>query len=142
MECNGVFFDIVAGPDSGPMFDSTESTMDGRVRLHQERRDLPLLHAAADIVICNGSYNSIVEAMEGSAHLICASGQPPDAEQVIHATRLSRFIPLEWVVDISELKPALDRALAKRAARRSRGREILNFQGAAGAREIILSALR
>jgi len=140
---DGACFDIVAGPRGAKIPGVNDPADDGRVRLHQESQDLALLHASADVVVCSGGYNSIVETLEGVAHLICAPvQQPPDPEQIIHADRLSRFFPLETVLQVTDLEGALGRALTAAAAgRRSKGREILNFDGAARAKEIILSAL-
>lgn len=138
-------FDVIAGPKSrvGEEWRVSEVLWEGRNRRMLEHRELPLLHAAADIVVSAGGYNSIVEAMEGGAALLCAPVQlEPGDEQYVHAERLARLYPLRVVLDLSRLRDeilAASRSVQSRERRR--GRDLLNLDGLSGIRELIFQDL-
>jgi predicted glycosyltransferase len=97
------YFDIVAGPRSGLAIRS-ESCKDDRIRVYQDDFHLmPEKLAAADSVIIRGGYNSLLEASVGTANMIV---WPYDAEQTIHAERLSAFRRMQVVRSVEELETA------------------------------------
>lgn len=109
-----LFFDVVLGPRSAMRGElATWPNSDGRVRVLQESPDLPDLHAAADIVVCPGGYNSMVEALAGESELICVPVQPDGGdEQFIHAQRLAVLYRLQMVTAPHKIEAAIDRAVA------------------------------
>jgi predicted glycosyltransferase len=110
------------------------------IRIHRECHVLPLLHAAGDLVVCTAGYNSLLEAMEGGAHVIAMPVQPDsDGEQFLLSSRLSRHYPIHVVNNDAELEPAIQRALGNDNIKRSiRQRRTLNFDGLLAARTIVL----
>jgi predicted glycosyltransferase len=89
-----IVLDIVRGPRAKA--GSTDTIRDnGALRIWRECHELPLLHAAADVVICRGGYNSLMEAAAGGGQIICAPlNLGGDQEQLIHAQRLARWLPI------------------------------------------------
>jgi predicted glycosyltransferase len=139
-----VVVDVVLGPHSQlswqtPLNDVTE---DRNVRIHRECRALPLLHAAADVVVCSGGYNSLVEVMEGGAPVITISVQPDlDGEQHLLAKGLARHYPITVMTEYAQLGGAVRDALAMQEVKASiRETKRLNFDGLENARAIILSS--
>jgi predicted glycosyltransferase len=130
----GMFFDLIQGPRSAAKWDS--ATADcitlGPNRYFKECRQLPLLHSAADIVVCAGGYNSLVESMEGGARIVSAPVQiNPADEQFVHAKRLAAYYPLRLLQRLSDLPAILEEeARRHREQRRVNVREVLNFDGA------------
>ena len=59
--------DIVLGNYSQLLwpYGQTEIYTKENVTIHRKLKDLYLLHASADCVICSGGYNSLVESMQG-----------------------------------------------------------------------------
>jgi predicted glycosyltransferase len=104
-----VYFDLVLGPRSAlplPEFTGAER----RVRIVKEDPLLPVLHAASDIVICPGGYNSLMEVAVGRASVVVAPIRD-DWEQREHARRLAKFLPVTLVEDSSQLSITLQRLL-------------------------------
>jgi predicted glycosyltransferase len=135
-------FDVIAGPKSrvGEEWRPSEALWEGRNRRMVEHRDLPLLHAAADAVVSAGGYNSIVEAMEGGAALLCVPVQrEPGDEQYIHTSRLGSLYPLRVVLDLSRLGDEI--LSVSRNLERRRGRDLLNLDGLSGIRELVFRDL-
>ena len=105
------YFDIIVGPRSRLMLNANTVNTGGRVRLlSSEERDLPLLHASADVVIQRGGYNSLMEAFMGDATIIVAP-IATDYEQVNHAKRLSSYRDIRVVENLERLDLELDKAL-------------------------------
>lgn len=112
----GTHFDIVLGPRSNlPWPRRTLSAYrEGNVRFIRESYALPLLHAAADVVITPGGYNSLVESMQGRAQIIAVSAQArATGELFTHAARLGAYHPISLVKDPSELHGVFERVLAR-----------------------------
>jgi predicted glycosyltransferase len=138
-----VFFDIVLGPMSS--LPATASAGDvrsaGRVVLHRHVEKLGQLHGSADVVVCSGGTNSLIEAMEGGAWIVsCPVQSQPEDEQFIQAARLAPYYPVEVVAE----RPDLGRVLDKVLAARSTGRRVpvredgrLMFDGVERAAEIV-----
>jgi predicted glycosyltransferase len=145
-EFSAVHFDLVSGPGAPARTDgaSEAPAADGRVRLAVERADLRVTHAAADVVICHGGYNSMTEAMEGGAALIVDVRGDVHRERARHARRLQPYYPVAYGEGVADLARHLRVALSSANARRSiRERAVLDFDGCrAFARLIAESAER
>jgi len=134
--------DIVHGPHSSlpwqPLLVSTAGQ--GRLRFHRDCACLPLLHAAADIVVCPGGYNSLTEAMVGGSLIIVVPVQPDDHdEQYLHARRLAPHYPIRIGRRPDQLTRLVDDALADESARVSISeRATLKFDGLQTARAVIM----
>jgi len=132
------YFDVVIGSRSRLLVES-EAWVDGN-RIHlvpNETRELPLMHASADIVITRGGYNSLMEACMGSGRIIVAPIMT-DYEQVNHAKRLSEFRDIRVVESLTDLDIALEECLGDGAPVPNRLRE-LNMDGLHVATKLILS---
>ena len=135
-------FDVIAGPRSrvGAEWRSAEVFWEGRNRHMLEHQTLPLLHAAADLVVTPGGYNSVVESMAGGAALVCAPVQAdPRDEQYTHTDRLAKLYPLRVVRDLDRLREEVV-ALAE-ARPRLRSEAALDLDGLARVRELIYQDL-
>jgi predicted glycosyltransferase len=133
-------FDIVAGPRSRLLLRSDVRSDEGRIRLHSsEDRRLPLMHAAADVVISRGGYNSLMEACVGDARILVAPIMT-DFEQVHHAQRLSAFREIDLVESLEDLDLALHQCLMRSGPVVHRLSEI-NMDGLHLAAGVILSDL-
>jgi predicted glycosyltransferase len=140
-----VLVDVVQGPRSGLRWPGLPASVinEGNVRLHRECRTLPLFHAAADLVVCTGAYNSLVEVMEGGAPIIAFPVQlEPQDEQYLHSSRLSSYYPITVVSRMDELTSSISEAIESRVEKlsiRNTGR--LEFGGLLCAQKLILSKL-
>jgi predicted glycosyltransferase len=137
-----LYFDLVVGPKGSgwppeqlPIGDPDSN----RVRVRRSTSDLDLLHAACDLVICSGGYNSLVEAMAGRTPVIVSPSQPdPADEQCLHARRLSDFYPVALALDTNELEAAVRRCVpALDRLRRQASASELAFDGLATVRRIV-----
>jgi predicted glycosyltransferase len=132
------YFDIVVGSRSRLLLEANVSADGNRVHLiPSEERQLPLLHAAADIVISRGGYNSLMEACMGTARIIVAPIMT-DYEQVNHAKRLSGFRDIRVVESLANLDIVLDDCLTASSSPKDRFAE-LNIDGLNVAANVILS---
>lgn len=131
------YFDIIVGPRSRLLLESDVVTDGDRVHVRSsETRELPLLHAAADIVISRGGYNSLIESCMGDAAIIVAPIMT-DYEQVQHAIRLAKYRDIEVVDKLSDLDLVLERHLERIDAPPNRLSE-LNMDGLHIAANVIL----
>jgi predicted glycosyltransferase len=141
-----VVVDIVQGPRSAlPWAPLLTSTIEqGNVRLHRECRALPLLHASADLVVCTGGYNSLVEAMEGGARVVAVPVQlEPQDEQFLQCSRLAPYYPITLVEDRAALAKSITDALERCETKNSiRETGNLDFDGLSNASKFILSCVR
>jgi predicted glycosyltransferase len=134
--------DIIRGPHTSlawePLLRSTIG--DGRLRLHRECPSLPLLHAAADVVVCPGGYNSLVEVMEGGAPIVVVPVQPEGhGEQYLHASRLAAHYPIRISTRPNELADLVADVLNDAKPKITiRERATLRFDGLENARDLIL----
>jgi predicted glycosyltransferase len=135
-----VTFDIVYGP-LGERFRDTPTTEvreGGRVLIHRYVEKLFMLHASADIVVCSGGTNSLIEAMAGGARILSCPVQPePSDEQFVQAARLARYYPVDLVENTNDLANALSRALVARERMSIIAGGALMFDGAQRAAHII-----
>jgi predicted glycosyltransferase/glycosyltransferase involved in cell wall biosynthesis len=138
------YFDIILGPRSSKRweFESGNTIVEGNTRLSRECHNLPILHAAADIVICPGGYNSLVESMEGGGRIICMPAQlRSNDEQYIHCQRLKSVYPIEIVTSVSELFPCFESVLRGVGSEVLPIRQSLNFDGIPNFKQILFSDL-
>lgn len=133
-----VYFDIVLGPRSTLALGTTD-TSSPRVRVSQERRDLPQMHASCDVLICRGGYNSLMEAATGHPRVLVVPING-DHEQLIHADRLAPFFPIRLVDGMEKLAFYLKEELT--AGPRLEPGAALNFDGAESTASAILEDLR
>ncbi|MCB9191194.1 MAG: hypothetical protein H6602_05990 [Flavobacteriales bacterium] len=135
-------FDIVAGPKSSldtERLGQMEHPL-SNVRVAKSVNDLALWHGSADVVVCAGGYNSIVESLEGSAHVLCFPTQlETNDEQFIHPRRLSGFAPVSLVSDLNELYDNIIWALTKKSFGFGHARVNLDFNGLDKIKEIVYS---
>lgn len=136
-----VAFDVVVGPRSRLSPESLAALSAGRanLRLHEELPDMAPLHAAADIVITSGGYNSLLEALQGRARILCIPNRKSEVdEQYLHAARLRRFATVDLDLDVAHLPAMFDQAVASLRTRpNSDRRGDLDFAGAANIRRIV-----
>jgi predicted glycosyltransferase len=140
-----IAFDIVLGPRSSlPWADEHRSVVaEGNVRLHKETREMPYLHAGADLVISSGGYNSLLETLQGNARILCFPLRRDHRdEQYHHATCLKKFVDIDVSTELADLPTLFDRALAalRTGQPRDRRRE-LDFDGAASIERVVLDDL-
>ncbi|HWO07173.1 MAG TPA: hypothetical protein VNM40_01160 [Candidatus Paceibacterota bacterium] len=105
MAFSDAFFDIVLGPYAAEDAQSFDAAPNCRIRRTQW--DLPRMHAASDIAIINGGYNSLLEAVSGGARVIVFPNQQRVGEQVMHAKQLAEFYPISVLADSSGLSAAI-----------------------------------
>ncbi|MFY0629468.1 MAG: glycosyltransferase [Flavobacteriaceae bacterium] len=135
-----VIFDIVIGPRSKLISHyKSDIVLKGNMRIYQQSYNLPILHAAADIVISSAGYNSMVESISGGSKLICAPSQiDKDDEQYIHTKRLKDFYPLDIVNEIDQLKEVLEKSINEV---NGRAKNPLDFNGISQIRTIVFKDL-
>jgi predicted glycosyltransferase len=109
-------FDIALGSRMAHSMPSSE----GRVRVASNMCNLDLAHASADLVICHGGYNTLMEALAGSASVIVLPTSDRDDEQLRHAKILSRTHPVKLCDNISELSNLVRAVLEEPRARQGR----------------------
>jgi predicted glycosyltransferase len=96
----------VMGPRSSLSWEALQQTVGGRdrVRFHREVRDMPYLNVSADLVISSGGYNTLLEALQGNAHILCFPLRRSQRdEQYQHAARLQRFVKIDVSTDLQDL---------------------------------------
>jgi predicted glycosyltransferase len=129
-----IHFDLVSGPGSPGQAVAARSRpgIDGRATLAREVTDLRAMHAAADIVICHGGYNTLTEAMEGGAALIVDTRGDAHRERARHVGRLQPYYPIACGEGPADLARHVRVALSGAPERRSiRARRALDFDGCA-----------
>jgi predicted glycosyltransferase len=140
-----VVFDIVQGPRSSLPWKRRRTTIDvgDNVRLHSETEEMPHLNASADLVISSGGYNSLLEALQGDAKILCFPlWKDRRDEQYRHAFSLKRFVDIDVSMDLREFPALFERALAslRGGGPRDRRRE-LNFDGGGFIETLVLQDL-
>jgi len=140
-----IAFDIVIGPRSNLDPERLAERFRGasNLRLHRQVSDMAALHAAADIVISSGGYNSLLESLRGQARIVCVPSRKSERdEQYLHAAHLRGFAAVDVDLDVTRLPAMFEGAVAElRAGRRSDRRRELDFDGARNIRQIVLSDL-
>ena len=130
------YFDIIVGPRSRLAVRS-EARRSDRIRIYQDDfSHMPEKLAVADVVVIRGGYNSLVEASVGTANIIV---WPYNAEQTIHAQKLSAFRRMDVVRSVEELATAFSAVLSRN--RNAEPVQELNMDGAATTARLILDDL-
>lgn len=141
-----IVFDIVLGPRSSLPWEDEHRTVVARdnLHLHKEVSNMPYLHAGADLVISSGGYNSVLEALQGNARILCfPTWKDHRDEQYQHAACLKKFIDIEVSSDLSELPAMFERAIGSVRCHGPRDRrEELDFNGTAFIKKLVLQDLR
>lgn len=140
-------FDIILGPKSAKRWNRLTINRydDGNIRYHKDHFNLSLLHAAGDIIINPGGYNSLVEALQSkqrNAIIIVPAQLRTNDEQYIHAKRLMKYVDNIFpLTSASELDSIFDQVV-KTLQMENIGSPIqfknrLNFNGANNIARII-----
>jgi predicted glycosyltransferase len=135
-------FDIVIGPRSRlpvPAV-SPEYRAGGRIRVHASCQSLADLHAAADVVITTGGYNTLLECIRGQARILCIPYRRDHRDEPFrHATLLGAHVDLKVENDLSHLPAMLENAIREcRAGPPIDRRAGLQMSGADRIAEIVL----
>ncbi len=134
-------FDIVMGPRSklARPANNPEYLYGGRVRLHSSCPDLAAFHAAADLVVTTGGYNSLLESLRGQARILCVPyRKDPSDEPLRHASALKNYVDL-WIEPEIEKLPAVFDQLIRRCAERPAQdrRALIDMNGAGRIAQIV-----
>ena len=103
-------FDLIVGPRSRLSALEEGFHAGTRILVRQADTAMPSRLGGADIVVCRGGYNSLMEASAGQARIIVAP-IIDDYEQVHHARRLAAFRPMFVIDRLEDLDLALEDAL-------------------------------
>ncbi len=138
-----IAFDVVIGPRSNlsPERLAERSGAVANLRLHHQVSNMAALHAAADIVISSGGYNSLLESLQGQARIVCIPSRKSERdEQYLHAAHLRRFVAIDVDIDVARL-PAMfaETVTALRTGPCVDRRRELDFDGANKIRQIVLA---
>jgi predicted glycosyltransferase len=134
----GVYFDIILGPRSRYRGRIDQYCREPYVRIRQYDPGLPTLHASADVVVCRGGYNSLMESVNGQGRVIVLPLKGA-GEQYDHASRLAARYAMTVLHGVEQVEPALQKALSSVA-----GGPVANpveCNGAARCRDLILRDL-
>jgi predicted glycosyltransferase len=136
-----VAFDVVVGPRSKLPNNNFVGISSGpsNLRLHRELPNLYEMHAAADIVISSGGYNSLLEALQGKAHVICVPSRKDERdEQYVHAVKLGQYASIDVSTDVLQLPQMFEKAIYTLGRQeQTDNRKALNFSGAASIRRLL-----
>ena len=137
------YFDIIIGPYSAIKWEHHPYYHydDGHIRVIRQISQLHLLHASADVVICSGAYNSLLEAMQGTPkHILSYSVQTTESEQYDNIHDFSMFYPIQMIDNLSNLPNLLDE-ICKKPSPKETDIVQLDTQGIKNISDIILNDL-
>ena len=122
-----VYFDIVRGSQSHENWNSMAYDFEiyDKTRYLNNSSGLSYLHASADIVICHGGYNSLVESIEGDSYLIVI---PNTGDQFINPQLLKEYHRILYTEKTSELRNSISFALSDLSNKKN-AKSSLNFNG-------------
>lgn len=130
-------FDIAIGPRSRLSRDVLPNAPN--LRLHDAVADLAPWHAAADIVISSGGYNTLLETLQGRARIVCVPNRKSERdEQYAHAARLGTMAAIHVDLDVTQLPTMFARALSDPTGDR---RAELDMAGAGNIARLLLADL-
>ena len=103
----------------GPRYDGRRvQAKSDNVKILEFCSNLWELNQTADIVVCAGGYNTVIEAIRGRADIIILPNRRGlDDEQSRFATLLAKSRPLTLLTEASQLDLALKTSLANKAVR-------------------------
>jgi hypothetical protein len=111
------------------------------LRISFGRSDLPDLHSMADVVVTSGGYNSLMEAVCGTAQIVvCPVNKGMKDEQRKHALRLQKHYPITIASTPSAL-PSLLRKAMENSLHSHQRKQTLMTDGARQAAELIYADL-
>lgn len=119
-----VHFDIVMGPRSR-MRDPGSQTFPGskHARLHSTCSNLEAMHASADMVITCGGYNSLLEALQGDARILCIPYRTDARDEPLrHAELLRKFVDIQIAADLDCLPELFEKVIVDCRRVRTRDR--------------------
>jgi predicted glycosyltransferase len=130
-----VRFDIVTGPrfETGDSFISSNAE---NLTVWKERKDLPYWHAACDLVITHGGYNTVIEAISAGTPTLVFPFDG-NVERLTHAKRLGSFENVVVITEPSELNSHVRKMLEDCRRRRP----VLSMAGAKAISKCIISDL-
>lgn len=112
------------------------------VTLSKKNKHLAYMHAAADIVICSGGYNSLTEAMQGrNKHILAFPVQLKSTEQIQNIHDLQKYYPIQEIKNLEDLGVLLNKSLGESVHGPIRTDKQLNMEGAYHICQIIKSDL-
>lgn len=103
-------FDIILGYYSS-LLNKYPQRINDNVRIINHTKDLYLLHASADFVICTGAYNSLIESLQGKPKTILGMSvlcNEEDDEQIQNILKLQKFFNIYNVSHPKKLCEQLD----------------------------------
>lgn len=84
-----------------------------RVVYSRKTSALPQMHASADVVICSGGYNSLMESMQGrTKNVLAFSVQTNSDEQKANIAKLGLFYPIQEIIQLEDLESMLAQCLS------------------------------
>lgn len=110
-------FDIILGYYS-PLLEDIPVPLSQNVRIIRWTNILYKLHASADYVICTGSYNSLLESMQGRRKTIISMSvlnSTEDDEQAQNIEKLSLYYDIRKLDKLSELKSVFEQVVANKS---------------------------
>lgn len=122
------FFDIVLGEYNKASINSTECLPN--VCISNWIDDLYMYHASADLVICCGAYNTLVECMQGLPKTVLSySVQNPqlEDEQQQNIIKLGNYYSIKHIDDLENLEKMVVSLLQYNDC--DNGQDILNMNG-------------
>jgi predicted glycosyltransferase len=136
------YFDIILGPRSRLFLTGSGLREAPRVRILKDDPLVPRLHAACDVLISRGGYNSMLEGVVGKPRVLVVP-KDGDYEQRSHAERLSKFCAVS-VTSKEELSFELERAVESclKGEPKPDPRKVLDFNGASEIADHIVRDLR
>ena len=88
------------------LYEKSEVSIKENVTIHRSLKDLYLLHASADCVVCSGGYNSLIESMQGKVKNIFAYSVMDfhfEEEQVHNIRDLGKFYTLREITSLESM---------------------------------------
>lgn len=122
-------------------YGQTEIYSKKNVTIHRKLKDLYLLHASADCVICSGGYNSLVESMQGKDKNVFAYSVMDFAveeEQVHNIRNFGKYYP---ITEITSLESMEDLIFSKMFCFQPKKNLRLNLNGIENAKRLIIQDL-
>ena len=130
--------DVIAGPRSAAAWPYPEmaSFVEGRTRYWRACQQLDVMHAAADVVVAAGGYNTLMECLAGRARVVCVPMEGNLIEPHEHSQRLSAYHPIR-VTTLDQLLPTVQSAIEGAADWRVSPAHPLALDGLAEIRKIL-----
>lgn len=109
------------------------------VTVHRSLKDLYLLHASADCIICSGGYNSLVESMQGKGKNIFAYSVMDYAVEEEQTQNIRDFGEYYPITEITSLETMADLIFCKTLSISSKDKLKLDLNGIGNAKRLIIN---